>query len=432
MSNQVSFTTEALTLIAYDEYAEGSVRDEFNSRIYGRVKEYVEDLDGRGSEYQIALSFHDGIILSSNYAYESDGVTPQDDAYAHNVLGVMLLGEGVCESYTKAFQLLLNYCDIENIYVSGYAGEPHAWNLVKLDNDEWYWFDLTWDDTPGIGLGVRYSYFCVNDFDNVKVFDGSADGFGTFIQDHTPDTPKELGTEFAYSIPERAESSFDYDGVLLRDEVIAIDGLSYVIYGSDTCALVNIAVEGDVIIPETITYKGFEYNVAVIGTFENGKIMSGSVIETDEITYKTPNITSITIPKTVKFIWDYAFIHSNTVESFVVEAENDVFASQEGVLFTKNLYTLIQYPLAAKQVSYSVPSSTVEIAYGAFGDGGNIFCPKYLRMLSIGNNVAVIGAGHFGRGYRDFAPLNGSDVIVIEGYLDRLKRIFGSGLLVEE
>lgn len=426
MSNNVSTTNTTLTLIIFEEYSSGEVRSDYNSLLYSEIEEYVEKLDGRGSPYEITLSFHDNIILSAEYAYEADGVTPEDDAFAHNALGVLIFGKGVCESYTKAFQLLLNYCGLENIYVSGYAGEPHAWNLVKLDNGEWYWFDLTWDDKTGNGLGVKYNYFCVNDTDNVK-----GETFATFLDDHTPDAVSDYGTDFMYAIPDRADESFVYDGIVLINDVVEIDGLTYVICGADSCALVKIAVGGDVIVPETITYNGFDFEVSIIANFEEGRIDSGSVIVADEVTFKTPNITSIFIPKTVKVIWDYAFIRSKTVERFTVDEQNSVYASENGVLFTKNLYTLVQYPLGAKNTSYEISSSTVEIAYGAFGDGGNVFYPKHLDTLIVGKNVTVFGACHFGRGYRDEMPLSSSEIVMIDGYFEIMKKYLGAGLVIE-
>ena len=45
-------------------------------------------------------------------------------------------------------------------YCTGYAGEDHAWNIVKLDKD-FYNADVTWDDTEG----GKYDYFNKSDGD---------------------------------------------------------------------------------------------------------------------------------------------------------------------------------------------------------------------------------------------------------------------------
>ena len=70
----------------------------------------------------------------------------------HSANGVLVRGTGVCESYAKAYKLLLDKAGVPNRYVSGSANngegngfEGHAWNLVKI-NGWWYHVDTTWDD----------------------------------------------------------------------------------------------------------------------------------------------------------------------------------------------------------------------------------------------------------------------------------------------
>lgn len=60
----------------------------------------------------------------------------------------------VCAGYARAFQYILQQLNIPCYYCTGFSGENHAWNIVKLDGD-YYNVDLTWDDTqPG-----TYDYF---------------------------------------------------------------------------------------------------------------------------------------------------------------------------------------------------------------------------------------------------------------------------------
>ena len=101
------------------------------------------------------------------------------------------------------------------------------------------------------------------------------------------------------------------------------------------------------------------------------------------------------------------------------------------MLFTKSLYTLIKYPLASVANSYTVPTATVEIAYNAFGDGGNVFCPENLTKLNILSNVEVIGAANGGYGFRDSVPENPNSISVINGYRERLYSMFGFGLSIK-
>ena len=104
-----------------------------------------------GSTYDKALWLHDWLTDNAYYAMGSDGY-PSEEEVHHSAEGVLLQGTGVCESYAKAYQLLLNAAGIANEYVTGESinpngvNEPHAWNLVQFDTDTWAYVDVTWDD----------------------------------------------------------------------------------------------------------------------------------------------------------------------------------------------------------------------------------------------------------------------------------------------
>lgn len=72
----------------------------------------------------------------------------------------MVSGATVCAGYARAFQYLCQKLDIPCYYCSGYAGENHAWNIIKLD-DGYYNVDTTWDDTNP----STYDYFNLSDAD---------------------------------------------------------------------------------------------------------------------------------------------------------------------------------------------------------------------------------------------------------------------------
>lgn len=75
----------------------------------------------------------------------------------------LVYGRTVCAGYARALQYLLQQFDIPCYYVTGYAGENHAWNIVKLD-DGYYNVDSTWDDTnPN-----TYDYFNCSDDEYAK------------------------------------------------------------------------------------------------------------------------------------------------------------------------------------------------------------------------------------------------------------------------
>ena len=320
ISNKTTHTSTYLNLIVSEEYADGAVRDELNYEIYNIAQTWIESADATDA-YSLSLAFHDIIVNNSYYAYEDDGVTPESDRWAHTVEGIMLRGAGVCESYTKTFQMLLNYCGVENIYVRGYAGEPHAWNLVEIEDGEWYWFDLTWDDTPDFMWGVIYNYFCVTDSQQLGWRDGSyIVPASTFLSSHTPDPITHTGVDFMYSLPNRAASV--YDG-LLRDEFTSA-GFSYAVISSDSVALTGISLSGNVTIPESVEYMGTTYKVSVIGKIENGVLKDGVI--TDR------SISSVSVPKTVEYIFGGALAIEG-IRNVIIDPDNSHYTYDGGLLY---------------------------------------------------------------------------------------------------
>ncbi len=187
------------------DYRSGALRAQLNIEIYEALQDMVVELP---SVYEEALYYHDTIMEGMDYSYKADGITPEDAPWAHNVLGYVKYGKGVCECYAEIFQLIMNYSDNQSIIVNGNTIEPintpsgyHAWNLIRLDDGNWYWCDLTWDDYGGDDYG--HYYFCVNDTQKIYYWDSK-----TFITDHFPDTPT-FGVQPLYILPPRSTVKFD-------------------------------------------------------------------------------------------------------------------------------------------------------------------------------------------------------------------------------
>lgn len=387
LSKSVKYVNSAengrIYLISYPEYADTDTRLLYNQLLYDKVKEYVESIASEDSVYEITLALHDMIIDSSSYAYESDGRTPSSLVWAHNVVGIMIMGSGVCESYAKSFELILNYVGVDNVYVTGISrGESHAWNLVELSEGNWYWYDLTWDDTPNWLLGTSYNYFCVNDTDNTNWYDAQA-SFDfetvTFVENHTVTPPDVLGMNYLYDLPERAESTYDSSSLILRD-TFTVDGLTYALIGSGEVQLIGIDKEGEIIIPESVLYLGDRYTVTAIGRMDEG----GYFFESDRITESA--ITSVTVPGTVEYVY-YGAFNSSTLTYIGVDEENSYYASLDGVLYTKDFSEIEWLPRKI--------SGEVEIHSAAENFESFYFNSQTLTSVTLHDNVTAIGNNAF-------------------------------------
>ena len=79
-------------------------------------------------------------------------------------------------------------------------------------------------------------------------------------------------------------------------------------------------------------------------------------------------LINITIPKDTVHIEEDAFDNCNSLKEFIVDEQNRYFTSHDGVLFDKNMTTLIFYP-QAKEGNYTIPDSVNTITSYAFAKG---------------------------------------------------------------
>ena len=95
--------------------------------------------------YQKERAIHDYLVKSIAYGYPDDDKSRDSDAYSS--YGALIKKEAVCNGYAQSMKLLCDIMEIPCKIVTGIShGENHAWNLVKLEDGEWYQVDATWDD----------------------------------------------------------------------------------------------------------------------------------------------------------------------------------------------------------------------------------------------------------------------------------------------
>lgn len=132
--------------------------DQMNRAVEQRVEEIVSKITPDMSGFDIVKYFHDTIVKNCTYDLTTE--------YCDTAYGALVEGRALCQGYSYAFAELCDRAGIENTFVTGYAGEEHMWNMVKLGGS-WYHIDLTWND-PQMSDGkayVTYDYFCVSDKD---------------------------------------------------------------------------------------------------------------------------------------------------------------------------------------------------------------------------------------------------------------------------
>ena len=110
-----------------------------------RVNEILTQVADAETDYDKERFVHDALMQIVEYDAQAK---LNQSAYS-----AIVLGKSVCAGYARAFQYLMQQLQIPCYYCTGFAGQDHAWNIVKIGS-LYRNVDVTWDDATD-----SYSYF---------------------------------------------------------------------------------------------------------------------------------------------------------------------------------------------------------------------------------------------------------------------------------
>lgn len=97
------------------------------------------------------------------------------------------------------------------------------------------------------------------------------------------------------------------------------------------------------------------------------------------------SLKEVKISESVTTIGDMAFLGCSDLTKFVVDESNPYWTSVDGVLYSKDMKTLICYPTAKKDGSFTVPEGVEDIHYKAFA------LNLHLKELNLPSTIKTIG-----------------------------------------
>ncbi len=267
-SINVNSSRTILRLYVDEDYASASERTRLNELVLTKLDEYKMIYSNGSIQSEIIKDIHNKLVNSMEYEYDSAG-NPSVEAYAHNVIGALEKGNGVCESYAMTFQLVMNYIGYDSVVVTGMANtESHAWNLVNVDGN-YYYIDCTWDDTTGTS-----NYFLKGSYE--------------FEIDHNNYTPQGSGETYLYELPAVSEDNYE------KKIMMSYNGQEAVAYGNANLAFADMTDEngiytlsiedGDVILPSGQWPKVKEIIIERFSIYHYN-YFTGDVVANSDITF---------------------------------------------------------------------------------------------------------------------------------------------------
>ncbi len=156
------------------------------------------------------------------------------------------------------------------------------------------------------------------------------------------------------------------------------DILSYAFYN---CKKLNrVTIPFDIFCIEDYTFYGSHLEYVDIPV---------SVTEIGDYAFKSTALKYVTIPKTVISIGIEAFGSCNDLTDIDVDALNIHYYSVDGVLFSKDMKYLIQYPAGRTDAEYTIPDGVEFIGSRAF------YSADHLENVTFPDGIISIGAEAF-------------------------------------
>lgn len=172
------------------------------------------------NDCELALSLYRWTVLNISYVDENDV----------SVYHALMDGEGICQSYDRAYRFLLLQVGMDALGAGSFMTDDaaHAWTMVPLDG---YWFhmDPTFEDSANNGNGLQF--FGMNDARREQ--SGALAPFNTGISDWFASAPSCESTCFdsfasciSWTLDANAHRVLLYDGI--KNEPYAVfDTTSY-------------------------------------------------------------------------------------------------------------------------------------------------------------------------------------------------------------
>ena len=162
-SDDADFLKGGITQLGWTGYVNGNGQQLLNVKLtYTDSAAQVKKVNKSAKKVLKKLKvsgMSDAAKVKTIHDYVVKLVSYDDTLTDHSAYGGLTASKHttVCQGYSLIMYKLLTDAGVDCHYVTGDAGGPHAWNIVKI-NGKWYYLDATWDDPSDTTV---YDYFLV-------------------------------------------------------------------------------------------------------------------------------------------------------------------------------------------------------------------------------------------------------------------------------
>lgn len=340
-------TSQAVYIGCYDIVYDGDERATVTNTMFSMIDSWVTSItDDEVTNYEKLSSAHDITCNQLNYI---------SNDYDQSLYSAVMMNESVCAGYSELMGVLLNASGVDTMIA---ISDCHAWNIVLMDDYNYYGVDATWDDS----LHNRLFMACGSD--TFRKYDTTANEhtLGSFWTSWVPTLSKtdyKVGSSETESIsvnmPQLSVENLGSGAIRIKwPAVDSADKYELEIYNAETNALLGKKT----ISTCSLKLTGVKDNQKLYIKCRAGKSVNGVMYYSDwsELNYtnvvveevvtvdKPANVKAIDITETsANIVWDA----NNNVDKYLVEVYSDagyskLLLSAERTLSTAEFVSLTE------------------------------------------------------------------------------------------
>lgn len=149
-------TSSSIWFTIYDDFATGAARANTTDTLFTELDSWIATCSSSPTTYIMERSAHNMLRDYTDYV---------SGRYDQSIYSTLVQNKTVCAGYAEVFTMMMNAMGIDTMTV---LSDSHAWNVIKLDDNQYYAVDVTWNDSLG-----DYYFFNVSE-NNLKRFDTSS------------------------------------------------------------------------------------------------------------------------------------------------------------------------------------------------------------------------------------------------------------------
>lgn len=182
-------------------------------------------------------------------------------------------------------------------------------------------------------------------------------------------------------------------------EVKASEGLTFTSNGNGTCYVSGMGscLDSFVILPHSSPAGDVVIGIGAYAfrgcTYLRSIEINSAIRYIGEYAFYGSGIVNVVLPEEVEAIGDFAFVGCRDLENITVNAGNQMYCDIDGILYDKEMQTLITCPMGKRISSISLGSLVVEIKTMAFYGCDTIKAVYYEGGVSAYRKIHM-GAGN--------------------------------------